>query len=228
MKVRLHLSIESDAGHIEEIKEVITLERPTKLTPERVGLSLAESKQVLHELQQILVAHQTAAHVADQQQCPDCGAERKHKGTHTLVYRTLFGKLKIASSRFYTCPCRQRATRSSSPLADVLKDRTAPELVYLESKFAALMSYGLTVEVLAEVLPFTRERSVATVHRNLQRVAERAEQELGEEKGTFLEHCQRDLDALPPPAAPITVGLDGGYVHAKEQKSRTEGWFEVI
>jgi hypothetical protein len=228
MRVRLHLSIESDAGHIEEIKEVLTLERPTKLTPERVGLSLAESKQVLHELQQIVVAHQTAAHVADQQQCPDCGAERKRKGTHTLVYRTLFGKLKIASPRFYACPCRPRTTRSSSPLADVLQERTAPELVYLESKFAALMSYGLTVEVLAEVLPFTHERSVATVHRNLQRLAERAEQELGEEKDSFLEYCQRDLDALPPPAAPITVGLDGGYVHAKEQRSRTEGWFEVI
>jgi hypothetical protein len=110
----------------------------------------------------------------------------------------------------------------------VLKERTAPELVYLESKFAALMSYGLTVELLAEVFPFASERSVATVHRNLQRLAERAEQELGDEKGSFLEHCQRDLDALPPPAAPITVGLDGGYVHAKEQKSRMEGWFEVI
>jgi hypothetical protein len=228
MKIRLHLSIESDAGHVEEIKEVLTLERPTKFTAERVGLSLAESKQVLHELQQLVVAHQTAAHVADQRKCLDCGGERKRKGTHTLVYRTLFGKLKIASPRFYTCPCRQRATGSSSPLADVLPERTAPELVYLESKFAALMSYGLTVEVLAEVLPFTRERSVATVHRNLQRVAERAEKELGEEKGSFLEHCQRDLDALPPPAAPITVGLDGGYVHAKEQRSRTEGWFEVI
>ena len=228
MKVRLHLSIESDAGHIEEIKEVIILERKTTLTPDRLGLSLAESKHVLQELQQILVAHQTATYVADQQRCPDCGAERKRKGTHTLVYRTLFGKLKIASPRFYSCPCRKRETRSSSPLADVLKERSAPELVYLESKFAALMSYGLTVEVLAEVLPFTRERSVATVHRNLQRVAERAEQELGEEKGSFLEHCQRDLDALPPPAAPITVGLDGGYVHAKEQRSRTEGWFEVI
>ena len=33
MKVRLHLSIEPGAGHIEEIKEVIMLERPTKLTP---------------------------------------------------------------------------------------------------------------------------------------------------------------------------------------------------
>jgi len=101
-------------------------------------------------------------------------------------------------------------------------------MIYLESKFAALMSYGLTVELLAEVLPFGSERSVSTVHRNLQRLAERAEQELGEEKAMFLEGCQRDLDALPPPAAPITVGLDGGYVHAKEQKSRTEGWFEVI
>jgi hypothetical protein len=228
MKVRLHLSIESDAGHVEEIKEVITLERKPTLTPDRLGLSLAESKQVLHEMQQILVAHQTATYVADQRKCPDCGVERKCKGTHKLVYRTLFGKLKIESPRFYTCPCQKRETRSISPLADVLKDRTAPELVYLESKFAALMSYGLTVELLAEVLPFTRERSVATVHRNLQRLAERAEQELGEEKGTFLEGCQRDLDALPPPAAPITVGLDGGYVHAKEQRSRTEGWFEVI
>ena len=110
----------------------------------------------------------------------------------------------------------------------MLQERTAPELVYLESKFAALLSYGFTVEVLAEVLPFTRERSVATVHRNLQRVAERAEHELGEEHGTFLKQCQRDLDALPPPAAPLTVGLDGGYVHAKEQSSRTEGGFEVI
>jgi hypothetical protein len=26
----------------------------------------------------------------------------------------------------------------------------------------------------------------------------------------------------------LTVGLDGGYVHASDQKSRTEGWFEVI
>ncbi len=38
----------------------------------------------------------------------------------------------------------------------------------------------------------------------------------------------RDWEGLPPPAPPLTVGLDGGYVHAKDQKSRTEGWFEVI
>jgi len=32
----------------------------------------------------------------------------------------------------------------------------------------------------------------------------------------------------PPPEPPLTVGLDGGFVHASDQKSRTEGWFEVI
>ena len=33
---------------------------------------------------------------------------------------------------------------------------------------------------------------------------------------------------MPEPAAPLTVGLDGGYVHSREQTSRTDGWFEVM
>jgi hypothetical protein len=49
-----------------------------------------------------------------------------------------------------------------------------------------------------------------------------------EEKWQFIEGCQRDWDALPPPDPPLTVGLDGGFIHAKDQKSRGEGWFEVI
>ena len=54
------------------------------------------------------------------------------------------------------------------------------------------------------------------------------EAELGEEKWQFIDGCQRDWDALPPPGPPLTVGLDGGFIHAKDQKSRGEGWFEVI
>jgi hypothetical protein len=27
---------------------------------------------------------------------------------------------------------------------------------------------------------------------------------------------------------PLTVGLDGGYVHARDERSRKAGWFEVI
>jgi hypothetical protein len=54
------------------------------------------------------------------------------------------------------------------------------------------------------------------------------EAELGEEKWQFIDGCQRDWDTLPPPGPPLTVGLDGGFIHAKDQKSRGEGWFEVI
>lgn len=32
----------------------------------------------------------------------------------------------------------------------------------------------------------------------------------------------------PVPQAPLTVGWDGGYLHNYEQKSRQDGWFEVI
>ena len=42
------------------------------------------------------------------------------------------------------------------------------------------------------------------------------------------EGCQLDWDELPRPALPLTVGLDGGYVHSSEQRSRRDGWFEVI
>ena len=59
-------------------------------------------------------------------------------------------------------------------------------------------------------------------------MAERLEGELGEERPHFIEGCQRDWNQLPRPDPPLTVGLDGGYVHARLPRSRTEGWFEVI
>ena len=96
-------------------------------------------------------------------------------------------------------------------LAELLPERTAPELAYLENKFAAMISYGLTAKLLAEVLPTGANINVAGVYRNLQRVAERMEAELGDERWQFIDGCQRDWDALPPPEPPLTVGLDGGF-----------------
>ena len=44
----------------------------------------------------------------------------------------------------------------------------------------------------------------------------------------FVEGCERDWEALPRPDLPLTVGIDGGYVHACAQTTRHDGWFEVI
>jgi hypothetical protein len=114
-----------------------------------------------------------------------------------------------------------------SPLAERLPERTPSELLYLEAKFAALMSYGVTVALVADVLPRDQELNVATVFRDVQKVAERIENELGEERPIFIEGCPRDWEQLPEPDGPLTVGIDGGYVHAREAPSRQGGWFEV-
>jgi hypothetical protein len=144
------------------------------------------------------------------------------------VVQTLFGNSRLTSPPLSHCRCRPRAARPRSPLADVLSDRTTPELVYLESKCAARVSSGVTIGLLAEVLPLDGAITVASLHRRLQRVGIRIDRDLGEEQGQFLNGYQRDWDALPPPSPPLTVGLDGGFVHAKDQPSRREGGCEVI
>ena len=132
------------------------------------------------------------------------------------------------SPRLYHCQCESDGRTSFSPLAELLQERSSPELVYLETKFAALVSYGLTVELLKEVLPIGQELSTTAIRQRISRTAQRLEDELGEEQHMFIGGCQRDWDQLPDPAAPLIVGIDGGYVHAKDQQSRAEGWFEVI
>ena len=79
-----------------------------------------------------------------------------------------------------------------------------------------------------EVLPISQDLSTAAIRQRVRQTAQRLEDELGEEQDIFIGGCQRDWDQLPDPAAPLIVGIDGGYVHAKDQQSRTEGWFEVI
>ena len=99
---------------------------------------------------------------------------------------------------------------SISPLAERLPDRTAPELAYLEAEFAVLMSYGLTVYVLAEILTLSEELAKTSVRRQVQRVAARDEGDLGDEQFPFSEGCQRDWERLSRPESPLTVGLAGG------------------
>ena len=227
MRVRIQVIVESEAGDPPVIQEVAALERGP-LQPEELGLTLAEAKDLLRGVQETMVAGQVAEFVARQECCPDCGRRRPRKGRHEIVYRTLFGKLRLDSPRLYACPCRQGDRASASPLAELLPERTAPELAYLETKFAALMSYGLTVELLGEILPLSKELNTMAVRRQVRDVAERLEGELGAEQPHFIEGCQRDWDQLPRPGPPLTVGLDGGYVPARHPQSRTEGSFEVI
>jgi hypothetical protein len=76
--------------------------------------------------------------------------------------------------------------KSFSPLAELLSERTAPELAYLEAEWASLIPFHVTSDLLAEVLPLGQTLSTTSIRRKLHPVAERIESQLGEERFMFL------------------------------------------
>jgi hypothetical protein len=54
------------------------------------------------------------------------------KNSHTL------------SPRLHRCACQSAASKTFSPLTALFTGHTAPELLYLETRWASLVSYGLT------------------------------------------------------------------------------------
>jgi hypothetical protein len=209
------------------VREVLTFDRDD-LAPDTLGLQLAEAKDLLAAVQATMVEQQATAAIAKQVACPHCGVPRRHKDTRTIVVRSLFGALRLASPRWWHCGCRDQPARTFQPLTGLLPERTTPELAYLQARFGALVSYGITADLLGELLPLGRRLHPAVVRRAVHAVADRLEGELGEERHSFIDTCQRDREDLPRPDLPIVVGLDGGYVHSSQQRSRADGWFEVI
>jgi hypothetical protein len=106
----------------------------------------------------------------------------------------------------------------------LLPEPITPELLFLETKWAPLGSYGVTAELLHEVLPIDDTLTPCTIREHVFKVAERLEQALGEEQWSFIDSCPAEWSHLPIPNGPLTVGIDGGYVRAQQKP----GWFEVI
>jgi hypothetical protein len=179
MLIKIQLVFEDDSGGPPVVQEVGQLERNV-LCQASLGLTLAEAKLVLNQLQAHLAVQQVSAYQQQQQNCPHCPQLRRVKDIRQMVYRSLFGKLNLQSARLFHCDCQPHEVKSFSPLADLLPERTAPELLYLESKFAALLSYAHSARLLAEVLPIDEHLNAATVRNHTHRMAERLEAELGD------------------------------------------------
>ena len=70
MRVKLQLVICNDEGHEETVTDVITLNKNTQRI-EHLGLTLAESKQLLSTLQQHLLQQQIHTFLDTHSTCPD-------------------------------------------------------------------------------------------------------------------------------------------------------------
>ena len=125
MKIRIQITIESDAGNPEVVQEMVQLDRGT-LRPETLGLTLAEARSILAGIEQTVVEQQAAEFMAQQRTCSHCSHERSCKGRHHIVFRTPFGKFRLESPRLYHCQCESDDRTSFSPLAELLQDRSSP------------------------------------------------------------------------------------------------------
>src|SRR3989442_12179017 len=152
MCVQLQLVICNDEGHEETVTDVIALHKNHQRI-EHLGLTLAESKQLLSPLQRHLLQQQVDTFLDARSTCPDCGTPLKLKAHGSRSFRTLFGTFKVYSPRLEHCDCKRRKTASFRPLSALLTEPVAPELLSMEAKWSSLVSYGLSLDALQDFLP---------------------------------------------------------------------------
>jgi hypothetical protein len=154
MKYAIQVVITTDEGQT-ETQDIACVEREN-LTPTTLGLTLAEGKAILKALQEVVVQQQMTAYLETQRSCAHCGHWQRSKGYHTTQVGTVFGTIPVHSLRLYQCMCQSDpsdAAMTFSPLAVLLPEPNTPELLFLETKWAALVSYGVTAQLLHDVLP---------------------------------------------------------------------------
>jgi hypothetical protein len=92
-------------------------------------------------------------------------------------------------------------------------------LLYLETRWASLVSYGMTASLLKDVLPISGTIDASTIRRHLHKVATRHEADLGSEQPGAIEGSSTDRQPLPQ-----AVVIAGGYVRNWHDKKHN---FEV-
>jgi hypothetical protein len=224
MRVKLQLVVCNDKGDEETVTDVIILNKNHQRI-EHLGLTLAESKHLLSTLQRHLLQQQVDTFLDTCADCPDCGTPLRLKARSRRSFRTLFGTYTFYSPRLEHCDCTQRKTASFRPLAALLTESVAPELLYMEAKWSSLVSYGMSLDALQDFLPLDLTLDVKTIRYDTLKVAKRLEAELGEEQSGFIEGDASDWDLLPLPEGSLKVGIDGGYVRNWVDKKHN---FEVI
>lgn len=63
---------------------------------------------------------------------------------------TLFRTCKLARPRLFHCRCKRRKTTSFRPLFSLLTESVAPELLFMETKWSSLVSYGRRSECIRD------------------------------------------------------------------------------
>ena len=212
---RVKLVAEFEAGETTEV-EVARLERDEQPGLADLGLRLAEAKQLMAAIQAEIVPVQVTIASEHRRTCLACERALASKGHYSATFRSLFGDVPIRVRRLLTCPCQEMAEARSFAAFDLEAATVAPELAYVTARYAALAPFGKVADLLSELLPICGALNAGTVRNRTTRVGEAVVQP----------HVTTTTEAPVPPAEPVVVGLDGGYVRSRHRQD--ERHFEVI
>ena len=95
MRFRLQLITVGEDGS-ERMHSVAELEPDSTLRLETTGLTLAEGKQILKHVQEVVLQEQVQACLIQHRHCPICSKPHSTKGHHQIRLQTVFGNLQTA------------------------------------------------------------------------------------------------------------------------------------
>jgi hypothetical protein len=147
MKVTVRVEVTTYWDETETF-EIDHLERPYReLEPAKVGLSLAEAKDLLHELQRVVVAAQAEEVCMLRRFCTRCHRFLELKDRRIRKVDTVFGIVSFCSARIVCCPCQTpfQMEYPYSPMSEFVPERATAELLSLEARLSAQMPYRQVV-----------------------------------------------------------------------------------
>jgi hypothetical protein len=167
-----------------------------------LGLTLAEAKQILARLQQIVVAIQADDHAVQRPACSSCGHSCHVKDWRLHRVATLFGTVAMRLPRFRCAGCGHGETGVSW----LSYCRSTPELDQLRAHISALMPYRVAAGLLGHILPVDAGTSPETLRGHTLKVGEQL----------------RDAAvAKPSPAvSAITVTVDSTFIRGRHDGER--------
>ena len=162
-----------------------------------LGLSLAESKQLLAGIQREIVAAQARVHAVHRPECRGCGAACRVKDYRHHAIATPFGQVAVRLPRFRCAGCGAAEASVQWPS----HVRSTPELDRLRAQLCALMTYRTAAEVLAQLFPVDAGTDSETLRRYTFKTAEA---------------LPMRAETKPPPtrAEAIVVTLDSTFIRS--------------
>jgi hypothetical protein len=157
------------ADGTEHSTDVLQIPRPDTLADlASLGLTLAESKQLLAGVQQEIVAAQARIHAALRPECRNCGPACRMKDYRQHEIATLFGQVTVRLPRFRCAGCGMTEAGVDWPP----RVRSTSELDRLRAQLSALLTYRTAADLLGQMFPVDAGLDPESWRRHTFKVAE--------------------------------------------------------